>query len=175
MLVAVAAAAGAVVAAGCSDAMNDAAPGGRSGYVTAFAEVVAAGDPTASREESQCIAEATVDTLGVDDLQDEVTPDEVRERRTTHPADLGMAVDQADGEAFHDRLDDCMDVRAYLADASAGADDVVSEDVQACVRDGLDDDLVRRIVVDSFVNPADERDPDVQADVQSVFQSCAGA
>ena len=163
-----------VVASGCSDAMGDGS-GERAGYVTAFAEVAEAGDPTASRDEARCIAESTVDTLGVARLRDSVTPDEVRESRSIRPPDLGFEVDQSDGEDFHDRLVDCMDVRAYLADASAGTDDAVSDDVQACVRDGFDDDLIQGIVVDSFVNPGDSRDPEVQADVQAVFQSCADA
>jgi len=173
-LVAAAAALGAVVASGCSDAMGD-GDGERVGYVNAFAEVTLAGDPTASEEEARCIAESTVDTLGVDELRGNVTPGEVRDGRSIRPPDLGFEVDQGDGEAFGDRLGDCMDVRAYLVDASVGADDAIGDAVQSCVHDNFDDDLVQRIVVDSFVSPSGEHDPDVQSDVQSVFQSCAGA
>jgi hypothetical protein len=157
----------------CSDAMGDGS-GERASYVTAFAEVAEAGDPTASPDEARCIAEATVDTLGVEDLR-EVTPREVRDGRSIRPPDLGLAVDEDDGVDFYERLGDCMDVRDYLVDASAGAEDAVSDEVQACVRQGFGDDLVRRIVVDSFVNPSGHRDPAVQSDVQAVFQSCAGA
>lgn len=161
-----------VVVAGCGG--GDEAD--RQDYVDAL--IAAAAENNLSDEENICFAEAIVDAAGVDKLRDAVTPEEIRDRepKTTNVVDLGVEVDEEQGQDFYEQVRACVDLRALLIKGQLG-DAPVSEDATACLDRELTDDLLRRLMVTGFTmsDAGLERQTDLVAEVQAAFAACTPA
>jgi hypothetical protein len=140
----------------------------RADYVDAIAEVQQ--DPAASEEANRCLAEAFVDVVGVEALAEAVTPDEIRDDPDTPPAEHGIEVDVEQGSRFVDLLSECSDIRGLMLDSIAIDS---GPDVAACYDDTMDDELFRRYVVSVMFHGDLTGDPDLQADLAQVANSCA--
>jgi hypothetical protein len=141
----------------------------RAAYVDAVTVVQQAdGGPTGSQ--SRCLAEATVDVLGVDAFRDAATPEELRADPERGLRSWGLAPDEAQAEAFYDRLEGCGDVRAMWLDSLS---DLPPEAVE-CIDQAMDDDLLKRLFVANFVDGDDymEVNPDIRAELATVTTSC---
>jgi hypothetical protein len=102
---------------------------------------------------NECVARAIVDGIGLDDLEAEATPDEIRE-------DPDALENPSEGEAnnIYDNLSDCPADKTYvIAQASGviGSDETLTPQVSECVRRQFDEDLARQILVAEFTEAPD--------------------
>lgn len=136
---------GGVGAAACGDDGGTSASGEeRAAYVDAIDE--AGRDENLSDEENRCVAEAYVDGIGLDELRDAVTPDEIRDRPDADPRDYGIELDEARATLLYEGMSRCVDVRQLIIDDLV-ADEGISDEARACIEDGFDEDLVRDMMV----------------------------
>lgn len=165
---------GAVLAtafAACSDA-GEGDTSDRAAYVDAFVEA-ASGDGSTDEEQDRCFAESAVDAVGVAGFREaDVTPDDVREGGGGSPADLGVEVTDDQGAEYYERLQRCLDVRAYLVDAVA-ASGVVTDESAECLEEAFDDDLARQVVISDFVHGRDAGMSEVAEELDAVYSGCA--
>lgn len=163
--------AAALVLTACGD---DDASGGEEGgrdrgaYVDAITEVQQ--DPAATEEENRCLAEAFVDVVGVDQLVEEVTPEEIRDSPETPPAEHGIEIDAEQGSRFVELLAECTDVRGLMLDSIA-ADS--GPDVAECFDQAMSDELFERYVVSIMFHGDLSGDDNLQADLAAVSNQCA--
>jgi hypothetical protein len=161
----------------CADEA-DSAGGARSEegqeYVDAIAET--SDDGTITDEENECFARSFVDAVGVDELQEAVTPEEITESPDSSPADLGITLDDDQADAFWDDVNRCMDVKELFIEGIAEGE-ALSDDDKACLEDAFDDDLVKEIMVGVLVEGEDsfEGDDELMGDLFAVFSECPGA
>jgi hypothetical protein len=143
-------------------------------YVDAI--VASSNESDLTDEESECFARAFVDAVGVDQLHDAVTPDEIREDPQSSPSEFGITLDDAQADAFWEDLNDCMDVRAEFVEALTAGENVSDQDVE-CLERAIDDDLLKRLLVTSVMegDEALEDDEELRADLIDAFNECPGA
>lgn len=159
----------ALVACGGDDSAS------RQEYIDAFGAVLEErDDPSLSADESECFAGAIVDAVGVDELADAAGPDEIRDQATTSVVDLGVDVDEADGERFYDRADECVDLRTLVIEGQLGTDEI-SDPAAQCFDQRFTDDLIREFMVKGFTRTDEEleQDTDLVTRLQAVFTECA--
>jgi hypothetical protein len=158
-------AAGALVVGACGGGGSDAAS--RDEYVDAIDAV--SEDSTASVEDQRCVAEAFVDSVGVEQLDEHVTPDEIRESPDTPPAEFG--IEPTDGQAvqFMEKLQGCGDIRGLVLDAIGQG---VGPDIQACLDENLTDDLLQRYVVELLFYREITDDRGLQSDLTALASTC---
>jgi hypothetical protein len=160
-----------VAGAACGSSTHD-----REEYVDALVEAFGEEDNTAfSDEERTCFAEAVVDSIGLDRLQDELSPDEARERGSPRAADLGVEVSEAMGREYFERLSVCTDIRQLLIRAVAGGE-AVSPEVTDCIETNLDDSLLEQVVTVDFIHGdgALQEDEELAGRFQAAFTDCMG-
>jgi len=123
--------------------------GQRAAYVTALAPVIgSAGD--LSDEDRDCVGGALVDAIGVDQLAEAISPEEITEAGTFDPVAAGLQVDEEVATAFYDGFSECVDVRQLFLDGLAAEQGLGPEAVE-CVDGVITDDQLRTLVVASML------------------------
>ena len=170
-----------ILGAACGD--DDDSAGGSGGdsssdegreYVEA---IVASNDESElTDEENECFARAFVDAVGVDQLQDSVSPDEIRDDPQSSPSEFGITLDDEQTDAFWEDINECMDVRAAFIEGLTAGEDVSDEAVD-CLEGAIDDDLLKRLLVTTLMEGDDaiEDDEELMGDLIGVFSECPGA
>jgi hypothetical protein len=143
-----------------------------------FVDAIAASseESTLNGEESECFARAFVDAVGVDQLQAATTPQEIRDNPDTSPADLGITLDENQGDSLWDHLNGCMDVRAEFLETIA-ADDELPEEAVDCLESEMDNDLLKRLMVTAFGEGVDalQEDAELTEELVALFAACPDA
>jgi hypothetical protein len=155
-----------VVAAG---ACSDSGGAGRADYVEALAS--SADQASLDADARDCYATALVDTIGVDDLRDKVDPDDIGANFA--PAQVGIELDEAQGNQFYDKLSDCVDVRDLIVQSmSAGQE--LPETIVTCIDQHIDDELAKKIIVASVTQgDAASQDPEISAALGGITTDCS--
>jgi hypothetical protein len=143
-------------------------------YVDAI--VASNDDSELTDEENECFARAFVDAVGVDQLQDAVSPDEIRDNPQSSPEELGITLDDEQADGFWEDVNDCMDVRAAFVEGLTAGENLSDETV-GCLEDALDDDLLKRVFVTTLMEGEDalQQDEDLMGDLIGVLSKCPGA
>lgn len=143
----------------------------REDYVEALAASNEEGGDL-SDEDARCIAEAAVDAIGVDNLRDAVTPEEIRDDPGFNPADAGIDLGEAEAGQFYDGVSACIDVRQLFLD-SLREDQQLPPDVVDCIDEAVDDELLRDILVAQLIQGEGEQlDPDLAAEINQAIAPC---
>jgi hypothetical protein len=175
-----------VLAAGCGDDDDDAAGNGDvevsedgQAYVDAMIESFDNSDPDElqiDREQAQCLAPRWVEAIGADRLAEAgIEPEDFASEGDVDLSTVGLTED--DGNAMYDAFEACdIDITSVFVE-SLGADQELSEEDTACIGDALPDDLLRRIMVTSFVEGDDalSENEDLTGELLAVFSECPGA
>lgn len=148
--------------------------GTSSGDEQAFVEAITYANELSSQglittDESQCIAEATVDVVGVEVLQAATTPDEVRADVEATLADLGVGVDQATTDQLAGDFSECMDMVQYLLDFYA--QDGVPQEVLDCIGAHIDADMASTFLVGGYVGTQEVSDA-TEAEFNAAVAPC---
>ena len=148
-------------------------------YVDAFVESAANADEDdlqLSSTQAECFGARFVDIVGVDRLEEAgVTPGDFGDESDFDFSAIGLTEDE--GGEIYDAFGECdVDIREEFI-TSLGADEELSEEDRDCVAEAFDDDLLRRILVTTFVEGEDalEADDELMGDVFAVFAECPGA
>jgi hypothetical protein len=143
-------------------------------YVDAI--VASNDDSELTDEENECFARAFVDAVGVDQLQDAVSPDEIRDNPQSSPEELGITLDDERADGFWEDVNDCMDVRAAFVQGLTAGENLSDETVD-CLEGALDDDLLKRVFVTTLMEGEDalQQDEDLMGDLIGVLSKCPGA
>lgn len=112
--------------------------------------VPASGEPAG---EESCVAEAIVDAIGVERLRDVATPREIATAASGEGvslAGLGLEVDAGQADAIYSGIEGCGDPAEMLVASIPGPQ--LSGPVADCFTAGLDDALVREVVMTQLVD-----------------------
>lgn len=167
----------ALALAGCGGD-DDAGAGGdgdlRARYIDAIAATEEDQSPV-SGDEARCFAVATVDAIGVDDLSEALSPEEIEETGEFDPIAAGVEVSDEEAGTFYDGLSDCVDLRQMFLDSVAAGDEMSPDQVD-CIDQAVDDELLREFVLSSLLE-GDEGagGADVMADLQGALLPCLEA
>jgi hypothetical protein len=133
-------------------------------------------DSQLTQEENECFARAFVDTVGLERLREVVTPEEIRENPESSPGELGLTLDDTQGDALWDGLNDCMDVKAAFLESLAGDDGLPAETV-TCLEGALDDDMLKQLLLVSLMGGDEdvEENEAVVSELVAVFDQCTPA
>ncbi len=151
--------------AGCSsDDGHD-----RADYVVALSATA----PGFTESEAECVAEALVDTVGVDSLEDNEVFDKIQDNPDAALADYGIELDDEQSAALMEGVDGCKDLRAYFEDTMVA--EGLTPELAGCVIDGIDDATLTRILMLSFVegDAALDADPALGAAFDQTATDCA--
>jgi hypothetical protein len=147
-------------------------------YVDAMIESFDNSDPDElqiDREQAQCLAPQWVETIGVDRLAAAgIEPQDFAAEGEVDLTTVGLTED--DGNAMYDAFGECdIDVKMLFVE-SFSADRGVSEKDQDCLADAMSDDLLRRIMVTTFVEGEEalNQDEELSGDLFGVFADCPG-
>jgi hypothetical protein len=144
---------------------------GRDAYVEAIsAQMEARGTPM-SESERRCVAGHAVDVMGLENLQGEVSADELRSDLDTSLRDHGVAPDQQQATELFDRMGDCVDVRQIMGEALNAT---VGPEFAQCVLDAIDDTLLERLIVGNFIDGDAylTADPELGRDFAAAVEPC---
>lgn len=138
-------------------------------YVAAVATVYESmGVPA---DQIECAAGAYVDVMGVDRLQDEASPDEMRDDPELTPMSLGIELEDNDGDDFFAGFSECLDPREFLFTSIGGGDPTLV----ACLDEGIDDETVQQVVVAAFLDAEQAVDSSADTAITEVYSQCAGS
>jgi hypothetical protein len=147
-------------------------------YVDAMIESFDNADPDElqiNREQAQCLAPRWVDAIGADRLAAAgIQPRDFGAEGDVDLTEVGLSED--DGNAMYDAFGECdIDVKAVFVE-SFSADRDVSEDDKNCLADAMSDDLLRRIMVTTFVEGEEalNQDEELSGELFGVFADCPG-
>lgn len=150
---------------GTEDVDSGAAAGDRDDYVDALA--ASYDNPYTTPEDRRCMAEATVEVLGVDALAAAGTADELRESDRLQL--FGVTPDEATAGELVDALDACVDGRTVLF----GDEAALGPEVRACLDTAIPDDLLRRFMIATTVSATGlSDDPELDAAITAAQSSC---
>jgi hypothetical protein len=184
-LLMVAALAGSIVGCGDDDAGEDA--GGddvevsddAQPYVDAMIESFDNSDPDElqiDREQAQCLAPRWVETIGPDRLAEAgIEPEDFSSDEDVDLSTTDLSED--DGNEMYDAFEACrIDVKNLFVQSMATDEELTAEDAE-CLEGAVDDDLLRRILVTTFVEGEDalDRDEELTGELFAVFAECPGA
>ena len=132
-------------------------------------------DMELNEAQAECLAPRWVSILGVERLEAAgIDPDELADDDLDF-SELGLS--ESDGEAMFDALEECdVDIReSFLAGMTEESD--MSDDDRQCLDEALDDDLLRRLLVTTFVEGDDafEQNEELMGEMFAVFSECPGA
>jgi hypothetical protein len=102
-----------------------------------------------------CLPRAIVDAIGLDDIEAQATPDEIR----ANPGVLHLP-SEAEANNIYDNLSECPADKTYLialASKVIGSDETLTRPVAECVQQHINEDLARQIVVAAFTETPDTR------------------
>jgi hypothetical protein len=128
--------------------------------VAAVTEAQQAEDLDFSAEESRCFAEAIVDAVGVDRLQEVATPEEIRTGGEGGPLDA-IDLDRRQAEAIYDDSSGCIDYRQILLN-NARQEALPDAQIE-CLDRILTEDLARNFLVAQLVGDAEAMEEPGQA------------
>lgn len=132
-------------------------------YVDALAASIAESDNGFDDDETnECVAQAIVEAIGVDDLQDKATPDEFAGADSLEELDLTI-----EGDDVWDAGNDCTDLGRWLMEGTAGGD----EDTTDCLMDATTDDERKALFV-AGMEGSNLIDPEVQEAIQKAIDDC---
>lgn len=142
-------------------------------YIDAFVEMDAPSQSNYSQEQTRCLAEIVVDTVGVDRLQEAGTPDEIRENAGGGGiSDLGIRLDEDQAGAVYERAGDCIDFRALVMDTLRQRG--YTEAQIDCVDQYLPDDLLRDSVIAGIMED-EQAELEASRAIDEVTAPCAEA
>lgn len=150
--------------------------GGGDGEEFVAAIMETSEDSTITEEQNRCFAEAVVDGIGVDGFAEAgVTPADIRESPDQSPTDLGIAFDDEKKERFWAAVNECVDVRQMLIE-SMGQGSEMTEEQQACLAEGLDEEFVKAMMLAAFTGDAAAyQDPEIGGKLTEVMTTCGTA
>lgn len=130
----------------------------RQAYVDALAGSAVPDDDVATPEQSECLAEGWVDTIGVDELQAAgLSPEQFAEGDDEPLRSLDL--DEATAGAMYDQFASCdVDLHELFIASFAGQGDL-TPDQQACVEDILTEDALRAGFIADIVGDDTVEDP----------------
>jgi hypothetical protein len=174
-----------VLAAGCGDDDDDDAGGDdvevseeAQPYVDAMIESFDNSDPEElqiNREQAQCVAPRWVETIGPDRLAEAgIEPRDFAEEGDVDLTTVGLS--DEDGGEMYDAFGACdIDVKNLFVESMTTEQELSEEDA-ACLRDAFPDDLLRRIMITTFVEGEDalDQDEELSGDLFGVFAECPG-
>jgi hypothetical protein len=147
-------------------------------YVDAMIQSFDNSDPDElqiNREQAQCLAPLWVEAIGADRLAAAgIEPQDFAEEGDVDLTTVGLTEDN--GNAMYDAFGECdIDVKTLFVD-SFSADRDVSEEDQVCLADAMSDDLLRRIMVTTFVEGEEalNQDEELSGELFGVFAECPG-
>jgi hypothetical protein len=119
-------------------------------------------------DEARCAAEAIVDAIGADRMQEAGVTEEV----LTADENAGSDLTEEEATAVADAVIECVDLAAAYARGFAG--ELASADDTACVAERFDDDIYRQLIVADIMLGGEATLPREVADVLAdTFVSCA--
>ncbi|MFP3900288.1 MAG: hypothetical protein ACLFXM_05500 [Acidimicrobiia bacterium] len=161
-------------AAACSDSDDggdeDASPEGGQEYVDVITQTIG-GAPGIPEESSRCLAEAFVEGIGVDELQDRGTPEELADR---NEAFTDMTLDEPQAESAYDHLGSCAEPRELLVQTVASSQEL-PEEVTTCVDETVDDDAAREFFVTLFQGPEAQQESEAMQELGVALTECTAA
>jgi hypothetical protein len=147
-------------------------------YVDAMIESFDNSDPDElqiDREQAQCLAPRWVEAIGADRLAEAgVEPRDFAEEGNVDLATVGLT--DNDGNAMYDAFGECdIDIKTLFVE-SFSADRNVSEEDQDCLADAMSDDLLRRIMVTTFIEGEEalNQNEELSGELFAVFSECPG-
>jgi len=152
-----------ITVAGCSDDGGaDAQP-----YVDALVEAFEDDGDFATDDEAECVAEASVEAIGADFLEDnDISPEDLAESDGPQDLDIDISEDQARGAAS--ALVDC--------DISWGAlfaGDDASDEAIACIDENLDEDTLVDAGTAEYLGDEDEANALYGEAFAAIEEACA--
>jgi hypothetical protein len=176
----------AVTNGGCGDDDDDAGSGDdvevseeAQPYVDAMIESFDNSDPEElqiDREQAQCLAPRWVETIGPDRLAEAgIEPEDFSSDDDLDLSTIGLS--EEDGNAMYDAFEACgIDVKNVFVQSMATDEELSAEDVE-CLEGAIDDDLLRRILVTTFVegDEALDQDEELTGELFAMFAECPGA
>jgi hypothetical protein len=139
--------------------------GNHDDYVTALTQSY--DNPYTTPEDRRCMADATVDVLGMETLTEAGTADELREADRLQG--LGITPDEATAGELVDALDACVDMRTVLF----GDEDALTPEVRSCIEARIPDDLLRRFMISTYTSATGLSDqPELEAQVTAGREDC---
>jgi endonuclease/exonuclease/phosphatase family metal-dependent hydrolase len=133
----------------------------REQFVDAYAAGLAG--TAMSGEDARCWARASVDAIGPATLAEATSPEATRANPPLVASELGLSVDESQGEAFYKAVRGCMDTRQFVS----LVDGVDAE----CVSERIADALLRELVVAWFTSTP-EMSSDASAGLAELYESC---
>ena len=121
-------------------------------------------------EDTNCIVQAYIDTIGVERLQAVISPEELADNPNPSPVDLGIEFTAEDGEVFYGHLSGCIDIRDTFLNGMTDE----NPEMSACLDREINDDLLKRYVIAIFLADAGSMDPDLENQMTAVFTTCSG-
>jgi hypothetical protein len=110
---------------------------------------------TFSRDENRCIAEGYVEAIGVEELRDKVSPDEIRDDPESDHHGWGIELDRSQAEDLYRAMRQCADL-APLFEGFAGAfGDDGSADASECLERTADEATVEELMVGTIMDGDD--------------------
>jgi len=138
------------------------ASGTREDYVDAFKPGVAAMGVT--DEQAKCVAEAAVDTVGVDNLNKVTSPREVKGQ--TGSFDMtAFNLTEEEGGALYDKIDACVDVFDLVVGQTP--DPALAD----CLRQNVTDGMLRSAMVPLFMG-GDTASGDAAVALTNAYNDC---
>jgi hypothetical protein len=145
----------------------------RADYVTALSGT---GDTEFTEEEGRCFAEALVDAVGVEALEEADVLGQLEENPNADPSQLGLDLDEAQGSAFFGDANECVDLRVFFEETLASEGGLTPE-LASCVMEQIDDATFERLMVVSFTegDAGLNADPELSATFEQAGAQCAAA
>lgn len=123
-------------------------------YVDAIVEGAEVEDNPFTRDELRCLSAALVDAVGIEALQDAVSPDEIRQNPDRSMTEHGISLDEEQANQIIDQSTECgLDfrelMRAFMSESGLSDADI------ACVDEAISDEAVRQLMVGAFTEDED--------------------
>lgn len=150
-------------------ATGDGAAHTRDEYVT----LLGGGGEGFTEDEARCMAEAVVDTIGVDTLEEADAFAQIEDDPDATLTDVGVVLDDQQVSALGAAIGACVDLRVKFEEQMAA--DGMSAALAECLAGGLDETMLQRTVVLSMVggDAALDADPQLGPAVDSAATACA--
>ncbi|HYZ98390.1 MAG TPA: hypothetical protein VE575_06540 [Acidimicrobiales bacterium] len=138
-------------------------------YVEALRES-ADDDENFTQEEVDCLATAMVEAVGVDNLDNVTSPDELAD---SDLSEVGLTLDEQQGDALWEEMGGCLDFRQLFLDQLEQDQGLPAEAVD-CLDGAMSDDFLQRVFVTSLVEGEEalDQDEELNDELLEVFQEC---
>jgi hypothetical protein len=157
---------------------SDAADPDAQAYVDAMIESFDDSDPDElqiDREQAQCLAPRWVEAIGPDRLAEAgIEPEDFSSDQDVDLSTTGMSED--DANEMYDAFAACgIEVKTLFVESMATDRDLSEEDAR-CLQEAFPDDLLRRILVTTFVEGEEalDQDEELTGEMFGVFAECPG-